>query len=71
MQTPQSNLIRITPVMNAWENLRPAKSFGGLTLDEYKRAVQASLDSRKRIEELEALLVAETKRVNALWRPRQ
>jgi hypothetical protein len=40
MQTPQSNLIRITTVMNAWETLRPGKSFAGMTLDEYKRRVQ-------------------------------
>ena len=59
MQTPQSNLIRITTVMKAWENLRPGKSFAGLTLDEYKRIVQPSLDSRARIAELEAMLVAE------------
>jgi hypothetical protein len=59
MQTPQSNLTRITTVMNAWENLRPEKSFAGLALDEYKRTVQPSLDSRARIAELEAMLVAE------------
>ena len=58
MQTPQSNLIRITTVMNAWENLRPGKSFG-MTLAEYQKTVKPSLDSRKRIAELEALLVAE------------
>jgi hypothetical protein len=59
MQTPQSNLLRITTVMKAWENLRPEKSFGGLTLDEYKRIVQPSLDSRARIEQLEPMLAAE------------
>src|SRR3954468_23420295 len=65
MQTPQSNLIRITAVIKAWENLRPGKSFGGLTLDEFKRIVQPSLDSRSRIAELEALLVAERARRDA------
>ena len=59
MQTPQSNLERITSVLKAWQNLRPGKSFGELTLDEYKRIVQPSLDSRARIAQLEALLVAE------------
>lgn len=59
MQTPQSNLDRITSVMKAWENLRPHKSFGEMTLEEYKRIVQPSLDSRARIAQLEALLVAE------------
>jgi hypothetical protein len=59
MQTPQSNLVRISSVINAWQNLRPGKSFAGMTLDGYKRVVQRSLDSRARIAELEALLVAE------------
>jgi hypothetical protein len=59
MQTPQSNLERITSVLKAWENLRPDKSFGELTLDEYKRIVQPSLDSRARIAQLQALLIAE------------
>jgi hypothetical protein len=45
--------------MKAWKNLQPEKPFGGLTLDEYKRIVQPSLDSRARIEQLEALLAAE------------
>jgi hypothetical protein len=62
MQTPQSNLARITAVMKAWENLRPEKSFAGMTLDEFKRIVQPSLDSRARIADLEAQLVAERAR---------
>lgn len=65
MQTPESNLIRITTVMKAWENLRPAKRFAGLTLDEYKRIVQPSLESRARIAELEAMLIAERARRDA------
>ncbi len=59
MRTPQSNLHRITTVIKAWENLRPDKSFAGMTLDEYKQTVQPSLDSRARIAALEAQLVAE------------
>ena len=66
MQTPQSNLARITAVLKAWENLRPGKSFYGWTLDEYKRIVQPSLDSRARITELEAMLVAERARRDEL-----
>ena len=62
MQTPQSNLDRIKNVLKAWQNLRPEKSCHGWTLDEYKRIVQPSLDSRARIAELEAMLVAERAR---------
>jgi hypothetical protein len=59
MQTPQSNLARITSVMKAWEHLRPGKSFACMTLAEYRHLVQPSLDSRARIAALEAQLVAE------------
>jgi hypothetical protein len=59
MQTPESNLTRIRKILSAWETLRPHKSFGGLTLEEYRRLVQPSLDARERIAKLEALLVAE------------
>ena len=58
MQTPQSNLLRITAMLNAWENMRPEKSFG-ISLEEFRRTVQPSLDSRARIAMLEAQLVAE------------
>jgi hypothetical protein len=61
MRTPESNLIRITTVLKAWENLRPEKPFG-ITLAEYRQTVKPSLDSRERIKELEALLVAERAR---------
>lgn len=58
MRTPESNLTRITTVLKAWENLRPGKSFG-ITLAEYRQTLKPSFDSRVRIAELEALLVAE------------
>jgi hypothetical protein len=61
MRTPESNLIRIATVLKAWENLRPGKPFG-ITLAEYRQTVKPSLDSRARIAELEALLVAERAR---------
>ena len=68
MQTPESNLKRITDVLNAWQNLRPGKSFYGWTLAEFRRIVQPSLDSRARIAELEAMLVAERARRDELDR---
>ena len=49
MQTPQSNLARITAVMKAWENLRPGKSFYGMDARRVQAIVQPSLDSRARI----------------------
>src|SRR5688572_1900320 len=46
--------VRIAKVLDAWSSLRPAKSFAGLTLDEFKAALKVSLDAR------EAVTAAET-----------
>jgi len=48
-----SRLDWITTVIEAWENLRPSKSFSGLTLDQFKELIKPMLDARKRITELE------------------
>jgi len=37
---------KIATVVKAWEDLRPTKSFAGMTLDEFKAAVKPSLDAR-------------------------
>jgi hypothetical protein len=58
MQTPQGNLNRITAVARAWENIRPGKSFSGMTLEQYQQTVQPSLAVRAKIADLEAQLVA-------------
>jgi hypothetical protein len=57
MQTPQGNLTRLTAVTRAWENMRAAKSFSGMTLEQYKQTVQPSLVARAKIADLEAQLV--------------
>jgi hypothetical protein len=40
--------------INAWETLAPEKSFGGMTLAQFKATVQASVEPRQRIQTLEA-----------------
>ena len=50
---PQIALDRISRVTKAWETLRPTKSFGGLTLTQFKTKVQPSLDARNSIAALE------------------
>jgi hypothetical protein len=42
--------------LNAWEALAPEKSFGGMTLAQFRVVVQATRDARRRIDDLEAQL---------------
>lgn len=46
MRSPKRNEDRLTKAVEAWSNLRPTKSFAGLSLAEFKAAIQASLDAR-------------------------
>lgn len=41
-------------IISAWETLAPGKSFGGMTLAEYKAKVQPSVDARHRVRTLDA-----------------
>ena len=50
---PKENLDRINTVTKAWETLRPAKSFAGLTLAQFKAKVKPSLDARANVETLD------------------
>ena len=50
---PQKCLDRINLVTRAWETLRPTKSFGGLTLAQFKAKVKPSLDARATLESLD------------------
>ena len=57
---------KLDKVTGAWEQLRPAKKFSNMTLDEFKAKTKASRDARARIIELETELSAEqTKRDTA------
>jgi hypothetical protein len=43
---------KLQKVMDAWATLRPAKSFAGMTLDQFKAKVQPSLDVRVQLNTL-------------------
>jgi hypothetical protein len=61
---PKDTLDRITVITKAWERLRPAKSFGGMTLDQFKEGVKAMHDVRAELSDLEARVHdAKTRRV--------
>jgi hypothetical protein len=53
---------RLATLSNVWTELRPTKTFAGMTLEQFKAAVGPSLDARVRLElarkELKAALVA-------------
>jgi hypothetical protein len=48
---------KLTEVAHAWETLRPTKSFGGMTLEQFKTAIQPSLDARAEIKTLDKKMI--------------
>lgn len=50
---PKGNEQKIQRMLNAWETLAPDKTFGGMTLAQFRTAVQPSQAARERIEDLE------------------
>ena len=55
---PKEALYRIDIVDGAWSNLRPNKTLGGMTLDQYRATTKASYDVRAEIAATEAKLQA-------------
>lgn len=51
--TPKANQERMQRIINAWETLAPAKSFGGMTLAQFKTSAQPAIDAREQIDDLE------------------
>ena len=56
MATLAPNLMeeKYETTITAWETLAPTKSFGGMTLAEFKAKVKPSIDARQRIRTLDA-----------------
>jgi hypothetical protein len=55
-KTPAAYLATLEKIISAWERLRPDKSFGGMTLEKFKGAVQPSFDKRAAIAQTRVLL---------------
>lgn len=51
---PNANKAKLTQVTNAWSELAADKSFGGMTLAQFKAACKPSLDARDELARLEA-----------------
>jgi hypothetical protein len=52
MSRPKDNSDKITDVLNAWTDLRPAKSFANMTLAQFTAKIQPSLDARDALNTL-------------------
>ena len=50
---PKGNIEKLERILTAWKTLAPAKSFGGMTLEQFEVFVNASRNARNQISELE------------------
>ncbi len=49
---------KIKDITNAWESLRPTKTFAGLSLEQFKLKIKPSADARATIADLDNQLIA-------------
>ena len=54
MSQPKSTLEKLNSVIGGWEALTPDKSFGGMTLAQFKAALKPSFDTREELRALES-----------------
>lgn len=66
--TPASIRARLLRIHDAWKRLRRTKAYAGLTVEQYRRAIQPSLDIREEIADLQARLAAALTRRDILDR---
>ena len=50
---PKGNIEKLERILNAWKSLAAAKSFGGMTLEQFEAFVTASKNARNQLAELE------------------
>ena len=55
---PKENGEKLASVLKAWKDLRPDKSFAGMTLAQFTAKVKPSLDAREDIDTLDNQLIA-------------
>lgn len=52
-KSPKDTEQKIARMINAWETLAPDKSFGGMTLTQFREAARPALSAREQINDLE------------------
>ena len=51
--TPRKIEEKIDRTLNAWEQIAPTKSFGSMTLAQFREVIAPSKEARERLEDLE------------------
>jgi hypothetical protein len=54
IRNPKRTAKRLQKMVDAWQTLRPTKSFAGMTIEQFKAKVQPSLDSRGQLTTLQS-----------------
>ena len=54
---PKRTEERLLRVLNAWETLTPGKTFGGLTLEQYRDIIAPTQTARGELDDLEATTI--------------
>jgi len=54
INNPKRTASKLQKVVDAWQTIRPAKSFAGMTLEQFKAQVQSSLDARGQLTTLQS-----------------
>jgi len=52
LYNPKRTAGKLQKVVDAWQTIRPAKQFAGMTLEQFKAKVQPSLDTRDQLVNL-------------------
>jgi len=55
--SPKRTVERLQRLINAWETLRPTKSFAGMTLEQFKAKVAPALNARQQLTALREQVV--------------
>jgi len=61
MSQPKNTIEKLNSIINGWETHAPDKSFGGMTLAQFKAKVQPSFDTRDELRVLDSQ--AQSKRI--------
>lgn len=65
-KSPKDIAAKLKKILNAWKDLQPTKTFGGMTYDQFAAKVQPSFAARQEITDLQiALLAAQDRRDDA------
>lgn len=65
LRSPSIAEEKITTLIRGWSDICPQQTFSGLTLDQCKERVKASLDARAELAELESRMTAAAVRRDA------